>query len=367
MKKGLRMEHRIHNFNAGPAALPLPVLKEIKGDFLSFRGSGMSITEISHRSPQFEEVLDDAILRTRRLLDLTDEYHVLFIQGGASMQFCMVPMNLALPGKPLNYIDTGVWSAKAIQEAQQQVQEVKVIASSEDRDFSYIPTNYHVDRQASYLHFTSNNTIRGTQWHQFPDSGGVPLIADMSSDFMSRPIDIKPFGMIYAGAQKNIGPSGIAMVIMREDMLNRVPPDLPTMLKYTTFKENKSLYNTPPTFAIYVIDLVLCWLEDTAGGLEKIEEVNKEKASLIYEVIDSSEIYQGTAEPSSRSLMNITFRLSDKNMEERFLAEAKSNGLQGLGGHRSVGGFRASLYNAVSVESARTLAAFMREFEKSSV
>lgn len=367
MKKGLRMEHRIHNFNAGPAALPLPVLKEIKGDFLSFRGSGMSITEISHRSSQFEEVLDDAILRTRRLLGLTDEYHVLFIQGGASMQFCMVPMNLALPGKPLNYIDTGVWSAKAIQEAQQQVQEVKVIASSEDRDFSYIPTNYHVDRQASYLHFTSNNTIRGTQWHQFPDSGGVPLIADMSSDFMSRPIDIKPFGMIYAGAQKNIGPSGIAMVIMREDMLNRVPPDLPTMLKYTTFKENKSLYNTPPTFAIYVIDLVLCWLEDTAGGLEKIEEVNKEKASLIYEVIDSSEIYQGTAEPSSRSLMNITFRLSDKTMEERFLAEAKSNGLQGLGGHRSVGGFRASLYNAVSVESARTLAAFMREFEKSSV
>ena len=359
------MEHRIHNFNPGPAALPLSVLKEIREEFLSFRGSGMSLTEISHRSPQFEEVLDDAIRRTRRLLNLTDEYHVLFIQGGASMQFCMIPMNFVLPGKPPNYINTGVWSAKAIKEAQQQVQQVKVIASSEDRNFSYIPTNYRADKEASYLHFTSNNTIWGTQWHQFPDGEGVPLIADMSSDFMSRPFDIKPFGMIYAGAQKNIGPSGIAMVIIREDMLNRVPQNLPSMLKYTSFKENKSLYNTPPTFAIYVIDLVLGWLEDTAGGLEKIEEVNKHKASLIYEVIDSSQIYQGTAEPGSRSLMNITFRLSDKNMEERFLAEAKSNGLQGLNGHRSAGGCRASLYNAVTVESAKSLAAFMREFEKS--
>ena len=367
MRKGFRMENRLHNFNAGPATLPLPVLEEIKENFLSFRGSGMSITEISHRSAQFEEVLDDAIQRTRRLLDLTDEYHVLFIQGGASMQFCMVPMNLALPGKPLNYIDTGVWSAKAIKEARQQVQEVKVIASSENRSFSYIPTDYRVDKEASYLHFTSNNTIRGTQWHQFPDGDGVPLIADMSSDFMSRPVDIQPFGMIYAGAQKNIGPSGIAMAIISEDMLNRVPHNLPSMLKYTSHKENKSLYNTPPTFAIYVIDLVLAWLEDTVGGLGRIEEINKQKASLIYEVIDNSEIYQGTAEPNSRSLMNITFRLSDENMEERFLVEAKNNGLQGLNGHRSAGGCRASLYNAVTVESTNSLAAFMREFEKSSM
>ena len=367
MKKGFRMENRLHNFNAGPATLPLPVLEEIKENFLSFRGSGMSITEISHRSAQFEEVLNDAIQRTRRLLDLTDEYHVLFIQGGASMQFCMIPMNLALPGKPLNYIDTGVWSAKAIKEARQQVQEVKVIASSENRSFSYIPTDYRVDKEASYLHFTSNNTIRGTQWHQFPDGDGVPLIADMSSDFMSRPVDIQPFGMIYAGAQKNIGPSGIAIAIISEDMLNRVPHNLPSMLKYTSYKENTSLYNTPPTFAIYVIDLVLAWLEDTVGGLGRIEEINKQKASLIYEVIDNSEIYQGTAEPNSRSLMNITFRLSDENMEERFLVEAKNNGLQGLNGHRSAGGCRASLYNAVTVESTNSLAAFMREFEKSSM
>jgi phosphoserine aminotransferase len=361
------MENRLHNFNAGPAALPLPVLEKIKENFLSFHGSGMSITEISHRSPLFEEVLDDAIERTRRLLGLSDEYHVLFIQGGASMQFCMIPMNLALHGKSLNYIDTGVWSTKAIKEARQQVQDVTVIASSEDKSFSYIPTDYRVDKEASYLHFTSNNTIRGTQWHQFPDGDGVPLIADMSSDFMSRPIDIKPFGMIYAGAQKNIGPSGIAMVIIREDMLNRVPHNLPTMLKYTSYKENKSLYNTPPTFAIYVIDLVLAWLEDTVGGLEKIEEVNKQKASLIYEVIDESEIYQGMAEPSSRSLMNITFHLSDETLEERFLVEARNKGLQGLNGHRSAGGCRASLYNAVTLESTKRLAAFMREFEKSSL
>ena len=362
--KGFPMENRVHNFTAGPAALPLPVLEEIKENFLSFRGSGMSITEISHRAPLFEEVLNDAIERTRRLLDLTDEYHVLFIQGGASMQFCMIPMNLALPGKPPSYINTGVWSEKAIREAQQQIDEVKVAASSEDRGFSYIPTEYHVDRGTSYLHFTSNNTIKGTQWHQFPDGDGVPIVADMSSDFMSRPIGIKPFGVIYAGAQKNLGPSGIAMVVIREDMLSRVPDNLPSMLKYTSFKETNSLYNTPPTFTIYVIDLVLTWLEDTVGGLEKIDEINKQKASLIYDVIDESEVYQGTAEPSSRSLMNIVFCLSDENMEERFLVEAKKNGLEGLNGHRSVGGCRASLYNAVPMESAQSLAAFMREFEK---
>jgi len=255
------MEKRVHNFNPGPAALPLPVLKEIKEDFLSFRGSGMSIVEISHRSPLFDEVLNDVIDRTKRLLDLDDSYHVLFIQGGASMQFCMIPMNLALPGSPVNYINTGTWSTKAITEAQIQGKDVRVIATSEEKDFSYLPYDYTVDKQASYLHFTSNNTIKGTQWQQFPDRECVPLISDMSSDFMSRPIDVKPFGLIYAGAQKNIGPSGIAMVIIREDMLERIPDNLPTMLKYTTYKDNKSLFNTPPTFAIYVRGLVLKWRE----------------------------------------------------------------------------------------------------------
>jgi phosphoserine aminotransferase len=358
------MEKRVHNFNPGPAALPLPVLKEIKDDFLSFRGSGMSIVEISHRSALFDEVLNNAVNRTKRLLDLDDSYHVLFIQGGASMQFCMIPMNLALPGSPVNYINTGTWSTKSIKEAQIQGKDVRVIASSEDKDFSYLPYDYTVDKQASYLHFTSNNTIKGTQWQQFPNGEGIPLISDMSSDFMSRPIDVKPFGLVYAGAQKNIGPSGIAMAIIREDMLKRVPDNLPTMLKYTTYKDNKSLFNTPPTFAIYIIDLVLKWLEETIGGLKKIERINKEKASLIYEVIDNSDIYHGTTDVKSRSLMNVTFRLPDKKIEERFLGEATQNGLIGLKGHKSVGGCRASLYNAITIDSVTKLATFMREFEK---
>ena len=358
------MEQRVHNFNPGPATLPLPVLEEIKENLLSLRGSGMSITEISHRSREFDEVLTDAIERTRRLLKLTDDYHVLFIQGGASMQFCMIPMNLALPGKPLNYINTGTWSTKAIKEAQIQGKDVRVIATSEDRDFSYLPTDFRVDKDASYLHFTSNNTIKGTQWHHYPDREGVPLISDMSSDFMSHPINIKPFGLIYAGAQKNIGPAGVAMVIIREDMLKRVPDTLPTMLRYTTFKDNESLFNTPPTFTIYVIDLVLTWLEETVGGLKEIEKINKQKASLIYEVIDNSEIYRGTVEIKSRSLMNITFRVRDEELEQRFLVEATKNGLHGLKGHKSVGGCRASLYNAVTIESVRDLARFMREFEE---
>jgi phosphoserine aminotransferase len=358
------MEKRAYNFNAGPASLPLPVLEEIRENLLSFRGSGMSITEISHRSPLFDEVLSDAIQRTRRLLDLDDTYHVLFIQGGASQQFCMVPMNLALPGKPVNYINTGVWSTKAIKEARIQDKDVSVIATSEDMNFSYVPTQYAVDEDASYLHFTSNNTIMGTQWHRYPDGGGVPLVSDMSSDFMSHPIEVRPFGLIYAGAQKNLGPAGIAMLIIRDDMLDRVPDHLPTMLKYTTFCDHKSLFNTPPTFTIYVIDLVLTWLEETAGGLKEIENINRQKASLIYEAIDTSEIYQGIAEATSRSMMNVTFRLPDEKAEKRFLSEAQQNGFVGLNGHRSIGGCRASLYNAVTIDSVKSLVAFMKEFEE---
>ena len=367
MKKKRIMKNRVHNFNPGPAALPLPVLEEIQEHFLSFSGSGMSIIETSHRSLLFDEVLDDAIERTQRLLSLDENYHVLFIQGGASLQFCMIPMNLAVPGKPLNFINTGTWSTKAIQEAQIQGKDVRVIASSEDKDFSYLPHEYTVDKQASYLHFTSNNTIKGTQWHQFPNGNDIPLVADMSSDFMSRPIDMKPFGLVYAGAQKNIGPSGIALVIIREDMLERVPNTLPTMLKYTTYKDNRSLFNTPPTFPIYVIDLVLTWLEETVGGLKEIEQTNKQKASLIYDAIDRSDIYRGTTEVTSRSLMNITFRLPDEKIEERFLAEATQRGLHGLKGHKSVGGCRASLYNAISIDSVRELVTFMREFERKSI
>ncbi len=358
------MENRVHNFNAGPAALPLPVLEEIRENLLSLRGSGMSIMEMSHRSALFDEHLNDTIERGKRLLGLDESHHILFIQGGASQQFCMIPMNLALPGKPVDYINTGVWSTKAIKEARIQGKDVRIIATSEDKDFSYVPTDYTVYEDASYLHFTSNNTIMGTQWQQYPDGKRVPLISDMSSDFMSHPIDVTSFGMIYAGAQKNLGPSGLAMVIIRDDMLERVPDNLPTLLKYTTFHDHKSLFNTPPTFTIYVIDLVLAWLEETVGGLEEIERINRRKASMIYEVIDNSEIYRGVAELNSRSLMNITFRLPDARSEERFLAEAQKNGFVGLKGHRSIGGCRVSLYNAVTIDSAKSLAAFMREFEK---
>jgi phosphoserine aminotransferase len=358
------MEHRVHNFYAGPAALPLPVLEQVRDNFLSFRGSGMSIMEMSHRSALFDEILDDTMDRAKRLLGLDESYHVLFVQGGASQQFCMIPMNLAFQGTPVDYINTGVWSTKAIKEARIQAKDVRVIATSEDRGFSYVPTDYAVDEDASYLHFTSNNTIMGTQWQVYPDGKGVPLISDMSSDFMSHPIDITPFGVIYAGAQKNIGPSGTAMVIIRDDMLERVPGDLPTMLKYTTFSEHRSLFNTPSTFTIYVIDLVLTWLEETVGGLEEVERMNRQKASLIYEAIDNSEIYQGLAEVNSRSVMNITFRLPDTRSEERFLAEAQKNGFIGLKGHRSIGGCRASIYNAITIDSVKNLVAFMEEFEK---
>jgi phosphoserine aminotransferase len=361
------MEHIVHNFYAGPAKLPQPVLEEIRENFLSFRGSGMSITEISHRSALFDELLHDAITRVKRLLGFGNSHHVLFIQGGASQQFCMIPMNLALQGRPVDYMNTGVWSTKAIKEALIQGKDVRVIATSEDREFSYIPADYTVDQDAAYLHFTSNNTIMGTQWRRYPDGKGVPLVSDMSSDFMSHPIDVRPFGLIYAGAQKNLGPSGIAIVIIRDDMLERVPDNLPTLLKYTTFHKHNSLFNTPPTFTIYAIDLVLAWLEETVGGLEQVEKINRKKASMLYEVIDASEIYRGIAEADSRSLMNVTFRLPDSESEQRFLAEAQKRGFIGLKGHRSIGGCRASIYNAVTLDSVKSLAAFMEEFEKTSV
>ena len=250
------MGKRIHNFNAGPAALPLTVLKQIQEEMLDFKGSGMSILEISHRSKWFDDVIDEAVERTKRLLRLDNDFQVLFIQGGASPQFCMVPMNLALANKPVDYIDTGTWSTKAIKEARIQGKDVRVIASSEDNNYSYIPKGFKIDGKAAYLHITSNNTIKGTQWKKFPESGGVPLLCDMSSDIMSRPFDAKPFGLIYAGAQKNIGPAGTAMVIIRNDMLERVPDNIPTMLKYSTFSEKNSMFNTPACVVIYTINIV---------------------------------------------------------------------------------------------------------------
>src|SRR4030042_3952698 len=274
------MGKRIVNFNPGPAALPLSVLEEIRDEFLDFKGTGMSVIEVSHRSKPFEAVLNEAIERTKRVLKLGDDFHVLFIQGGASLQFTMVPMNLAVDGKPADYIHSGNWASNAIKEAKLIGKDVRVIANSQDRNFSYMPKEFQVDKDASYLHITSNETIRGTQWARFPKVD-VPLVSDMSSDFMSRPFDARPFGLIYAGAQKNVGPSGPARVIIRKDMLDRIPTNLPTMLKYTTFTENNSLHNTPACFLIYVIHLVFKWLAEKIGGLEAMERVNREKAKIL--------------------------------------------------------------------------------------
>ena len=356
-------ENRVYNFNAGPAALPLPVLEEIKDSFLNFSGSGMSITEISHRSKWFDDIINDAVARVKRLLNLDDRYKILFIQGGASMQFCMIPMNFLPEGKSADYVNTGTWSTKAIKEAGIQQKQINVAASSEDRSFSYIPQDIQFNPDAAYIHITSNNTIKGTQWASFPETGGVPIIADMSSDIMSRLLDINKFGLIYAGAQKNIGPAGVCMTIIREDMLELVPDNIPSMLKYTTYAEKNSMYNTPPCFAIYTIQLVLKWLEETIGGLGEMEQINKQKGKLIYGMLDNSSFYTGTAALGSRSLMNVTFRLPNEELEKRFIQEGIDNGFMGLKGHRSVGGCRASIYNAVSIGAVETLVDFMKIFE----
>ncbi len=353
---------RIHNFNAGPAALPLPVLEQIQESFLNFAGSGMSVTEISHRSKWFDDVINDAIERTRRILGLSDRYHVLFLQGGASMQFCMVPMNLLGPGDSADYVNTGTWSTKAIKEATIQGKRVQVVASSEDRNFAYIPDDIAFTAGATYVHLTSNNTIKGTQWARFPDTGGIPIVSDMSSDIFSRPLEVEKFGLIYAGAQKNMGPAGVCLVIIRDDLLARTPTDIPTMLRYTTFAEKNSMFNTPPCFAIYTVQLVLKWLEETVGGLDEMTRANQAKAGLLYETIDQSGFYQGTADKASRSLMNVTFRLPSEALEKAFVAAALDNGLGGLKGHRSVGGCRASIYNPTPLAAVEVLVDFMKTF-----
>ena len=356
-------DHRIFNFNPGPAALPLPVLEEIQENFLNFAGTGMSIVEVSHRSPAFDEVINDAVARTRRLLGLDDRFKVLFMQGGASLQFALIPMNFLRNGETADYVNTGTWSTKAIKEAQLLEKSIRVVASSEDRDFCYIPGRIGFSPGAAFAHITSNNTIKGTQWAAFPETD-APLVADMSSDILSRRFDPNRFGLIYAGAQKNIGPAGVCLVIVRDDMLERVPENLPSMLKYTTFAAKNSLYNTPPCFAIYTVQLVLKWIEETVGGLDDMEAVNRDKAGRLYAFLDESGFYRGTADADSRSLMNVTFRLPTEELEKRFVADALENDLGGLKGHRSVGGCRASIYNPMPVEGVEALIDFMKVFEQ---
>ena len=322
------MVHRIHNFNAGPAAMPLPVLKQIQEELLDYKGGGMSVMEISHRSKPFDQIMEEVVTRFRKLTGLSDDFHVLFIQGGASMQFAMIPLNFRTGAEPV-YLDTGTWSTKAIKEAQIQGLKPVVAASSKDRNYAYIPKGYDLPKEAAYVHFTTNNTIKGTQYHAFPKTD-LPLIADMSSDILSRPFDPAPFGFFYAGAQKNLGPSGVCLAVIRDDMVDRCPDTVPTMLRYKTYVEKNSLYNTPPSFAIYVVNLVLRWLDEDMGGLAKMDALNRKKAGNLYGAMESSGgFYTPTADKEDRSLMNVTFRLPKEELEAKFVAEALQNGLAG--------------------------------------
>ncbi|MCH7322809.1 3-phosphoserine/phosphohydroxythreonine transaminase [Solibacillus sp. MA9] len=356
---------RAFNFNAGPSALPLEVLQKAQAELVDFQGTGMSVMELSHRSATFEAVHNEAIARLRKLFEIPENYEVLFLQGGASLQFTMIPMNFLQEGKKASYIQTGAWSEKAFKEAKFFGTPVEA-ASTKENNYKNIPAieNINIDPEAAYVHLTSNNTIFGTQWKTFPTTGDIPLIADMSSDILSKKVDVSNFSMIYAGAQKNLGPSGVTVVIARKDLLEKANTNIPTMLQYATHVKNNSLYNTPPTFGIYMLGEVLKWVEEQ-GGLDVIEKRNEEKAAYIYDVIDNSNgFYYGHATEDSRSLMNITFRVADEELEKKFLAEAKEAGFVGLNGHRSVGGCRASAYNSVPVEACKALADFMVKFQQ---
>ncbi len=358
---------RAHNFNAGPGALPLSVLERIKAELSDYRGTGMSVMEMSHRSPEFEEIIARTETNLRRLMSIPDDYAVTFLQGGGSMQFTMVPMNLFQAGKPVDVLHTGMWTAKAITELKKGTP-FRLAASSEPEKFLRLPRKDEIQLSpdASYVHMCSNNTIEGSEWHEIPDTGNVPLVADMSSNILSKPMDVKKFGLIFAGAQKNLGPSGVTVVIIRKDLAERADKNLPTLLQYRTQIKEKSLYHTPPTFAVYIVGLVLDWIE-SEGGAAAIEKRNIAKAKLLYDAIDNSGgYYTGPIEKSSRSRMNVTFRVAGGNeeIEKKFANEATAAKLVGLAGHRSIGGMRASLYNAVTLEAVEALVGFMGEFKR---
>ena len=355
---------RIHNFSAGPAVLPVAVLEEAQRELLSLPGVGMSVMEISHRSKPFEDILNRAVADIRALAGIPDNYKVLLLQGGASLQFSMVPMNLLGAGQTADYIDTGSWADKAIKEAK-KVGTVNVTGSTKADNYSRLPNAGEISLTpgAAYVHVTTNNTIEGTQWKTMPDAGGAPLVADTSSDMFHGPLDVSKFGLIYAGAQKNLGPSGVTLVIIREDLLGRGKASLPTMLNYKVHAENDSLYNTPNTFGIYILGLTMKWLRSN-GGLEGVGKANQRKAGKLYAEIDRTGFYRGTAQKESRSLMNVTFRLATEELEKQFVKESTAAGLDGLKGHRSVGGMRASIYNAFPEAGIDALVEFMREFER---
>ena len=358
---------RAINFNAGPAGLPLPALERARDELIDFQGSGMSIMEHSHRGKEYEAVHDEAIALLTRLLGMPDSHQVLFLQGGASQQFAMVPMNFLPKGGSADYVVTGTWGEKALDEAKLLgTPRVACTTIGPDKRYTRIPrqAELQLDPKAAYVHITSNNTIFGTQWHAWPEVGSVPLVADMSSDFLWRPTDVSRFAMIYAGAQKNLGPSGVTVVVIRKDFMATGRKDIPKIFRYSTFAENNSLYNTPPTFAIYLMRNVLAWIEKE-GGLVAMERRNSEKAELLYSALDRmSSFYRAPVEKAARSTMNIVFRLPTEQLDDRFVAEAKKQRMWGLKGHRSAGGIRVSAYNAVSPENIRTLVTFMESFAK---
>lgn len=358
------MTKRVYNFNPGPAVLPLEVLEQAQAELLDFHGTGMSVMEISHRSKEFEAVIQTAEADLRELYGIPANYKILFLQGGATLQFAMLPMNLRPAGASTDYVVTGTWSKTAIKEAQ-KLGTARAAASTEKDGFNCLPANIDLDPSAAYLHFTSNETIHGVEFFDEPTPpAGIPLVCDSSSDFISRPVDISKYGLIYAGAQKNAGPAGVVVVIARDDMLARTPANLPVMLDYKALAESGSLHNTPPAFAIYMVGLVFQWAKKV-GGLAEIQKTNRKKANVVYTAIDESGgFYRGHAAPEARSVMNIPFRLPSEELEDVFAKEAKKNDLIGLKGHRSVGGIRASLYNAMTVEGAQELVKFMKEFQR---
>jgi phosphoserine aminotransferase len=359
------MEKRVYNFSPGPAVLPLPVLQEAQRDLLALPGTGISILEISHRSKAFDKIINQAEANLRTLLKIPDNYRVLFMQGGAFLQFGMVAMNLLRgSGKSADYIVTGTWSKKASDEAKTQGA-VRAAWDGKPGNFNRVPkqSELNLDPKAAYVHLCANETIQGVQYPDFPNVGDVPLICDASSEILSRPMPIEKFGLIFACAQKNAGPAGVTVVIVRDDLVARCPTDLPSLLSYKSMAENKSMLNTPPTFAVYMVNLITNWLIKEIGGLDKMAEINQRKAKMLYDVIDrSGGFYQCHAEPGSRSVMNVPFRLANAALDEPFLKQAAERGLVELKGHRSVGGCRASIYNAMPVEGVKLLADFMQEF-----
>ena len=354
---------QVYNFSAGPSMLPKWVLEKASAEMLDYKGSGQSVMEMSHRSKDFLAIIEDCEARMRRLLNIPDNYKVLFLQGGGSTQFSMVPLNLLKEHGKAGIINTGAWTKKAITELK-KVGQCELIASSEDKTFTYIPKDYEIPNDLDYVYICENNTIYGTKYKQLPDTKDIPLVADCSSCIMSEPMDITKYGLIFAGAQKNIGPAGLTVVILREDLLKETDPNLPTMLDYKIHVKNNSLYNTPPAYSIYICGLVMEWLEDVVGGLENMKAINEKKAKILYDYLDKSKLFKGTVEKEDRSLMNVPFVTGNEELDAKFVKEAAANGLVNIKGHRSVGGMRASIYNAMPIEGVEKLVQFMERFEE---